>query len=144
MDVRIQQEQGLDQAEAMDLYTSVDWYGYTKDPAKLVRSLTGSHLLLTARDDHGRLLGLARTVSDGETICYVQDLLVHPSVHRNGIGRRLMEELKHRYDHCRFFVLSTDKAGTTEAQASHPFYRAIGLIPHEEQGMAAFALPAKR
>jgi len=27
---------------------------------------------------------------------------------------------------------------------SHPFYRAIGLIPHEEQGLAAFGKPVKR
>jgi GNAT superfamily N-acetyltransferase len=142
--VRIQVEQVLGRDETVELYQSVGWYGYTRDPDKLVRSLAGSHLLVTARDDSGRLVGLARTISDGETVCYLQDLLVRPEVHRTGIGRRLVEELKQRYADCRFFVLSTDGAGTADAQSSHPFYRALGLIPHEEQGMAAFGLPVNR
>jgi hypothetical protein len=33
-----------------------------------------------------RVVGLARVVSDGETICYLQDVLVHPSVQRMGLG----------------------------------------------------------
>lgn len=137
-------EQTLGREEALELYKAVDWYGYTKDPDKLLRSLAGSHLLLTAREADGRLIGVARTVSDGETVCYVQDLLVHPTAQRRGVGRSLMSELKQRYAHCRFFILSTDGVGTEDASKSHPFYRAMELIPHEEQGMAAFGLPVRR
>jgi GNAT superfamily N-acetyltransferase len=143
-EVRISVERRLDQVEALDLYKSVEWNAYTNDPEKLVRGIAGSHLLLTARDDRGRLLGLARTISDGETTCYVQDLLVRPEAHRTGIGRRLMEELIQRYEHCRLFVLLTDSAGTDAATKSHPFYRSLGLMPDEEQGMAAFVLRVKQ
>jgi GNAT superfamily N-acetyltransferase len=142
--VRIAVEQTLERDEALRLYAAVDWYGYTKDVDKLLRSLAGSHLLLTARDADGRLLGLARTISDGETVCYLQDLLVRPGAQRSGIGRALVEELKRRYEHCRFFVLSTDSADAEDARRSHPFYRALGFVAHEEQGMAAFGLPVKR
>jgi hypothetical protein len=55
-----------------------------------------------------------------------------------------MEDLQGRYRNCRFFLPSTDDAESADARKSHPFYRAMGLIPHEEQGMAAFALPVKR
>ncbi|WP_067504689.1 GNAT family N-acetyltransferase [Actinoplanes sp. TFC3] len=132
---------GLPADEACALYNAVGWQGYTKDPELLVRALTGSHLLLTARDERGRLAGLARTISDGVTVCYVQDLLVHPDFQRRGVGRLLMEELKKRYEHCRFFILSTDAPGTSGALTSHPFYRSLGLIPHHEQDMTAFGLP---
>ncbi|WP_306207973.1 GNAT family N-acetyltransferase [Actinoplanes sp. RD1] len=142
--MKIAAETSLSRAETRDLYESVGWDGYVADLDTLVRGLAASHTLLTARADDGRLLGLARTVSDGETVCYVQDVLVHPDAHRQGIGRALMEELKRRYAHCRFFVLSTDRAGTEGARTSHPFYRSLGLIPHEEQEMAAFALPIGR
>jgi GNAT superfamily N-acetyltransferase len=142
--MRIATERTLTRDEAVDLYDSVGWTGYTKDPDKLVRSLAGSHLLLTARDASSRLVGLARTISDGETVCYVQDLLVRPDAQRGGVGRLLMEDLQRRYGSCRFFLLSTDHAESPDALKSHPFYRATGLIPHEEQGMAAFALPVKR
>ncbi|WP_373303508.1 hypothetical protein [Streptomyces cinnamoneus] len=30
---------------------------------------------------------MARTVSDDEHICYVQDVVVHPTHHRQGVGR---------------------------------------------------------
>jgi GNAT superfamily N-acetyltransferase len=142
--MKIAPELSVSRTEAIDLYDSVGWYGYTKDPDKLVRSIAGSHLVLTARDDTGRLIGLARTISDGETICYVQDLLVRPDSQRAGVGRRLMLELQRAYSECRFFVLSTDRADSEDAAKSHPFYRAMGMIPHEEQGMAAFGLPVKR
>ena len=56
----------------------------------------------------------------------------------------LMEDLQQRYRDCLFFILSTDHADSADAEKSHPFYRAIGLIPHEEQGMAAFGRPVKR
>ena len=92
------------------MYGSVGWVGYTKDPEKLARSLTGSHLVLTARDAEGQLLGHARTISDGKTVCSVQDLLVDPESQRGGVGRLLMEDLLRRYDNCRFFILSTDHA----------------------------------
>jgi len=130
--------------ETVQLYDSVGWSGYTNEPAKLMRSLAGSHTVLTVRDPTGRLVGLARTISDGETVCYLQDLIVHPDAQRGGIGRQLMAELLRRYDHCRFFVLTTDHADSADAQKSHPFYRAMGLIPHEEQGMAAFGRPVNR
>jgi ribosomal protein S18 acetylase RimI-like enzyme len=142
--VRIAVENTMSQDEVLRLYDSVGWVGYTKDPDKLARSLAGSHLVLTARSANGQLLGLARSISDGETVCYVQDLLVHPEAQRRGVGRLLMDDLQRRYDHCRFFLLSTDHADSADAQKSHPFYRAVGLIPHEEQGLAAFGKPVKR
>lgn len=142
--MRIAVEKTLSRDEALGLYDSVGWIGYTKNPDKLVRSLAGSHLLLTARDLNGRLIGLARTISDGETVCYVQDLLAHPEVQRGGIGRMLMEDLQRRYANCRFFLLTTDHADSPDSRKSHPFYRTTGLIPHQEQGVAAFGLPVKR
>jgi GNAT superfamily N-acetyltransferase len=92
--------------------------------------------VLTARDG-GRLVGLARTVSDGETVCYVQDLLVHPDLHRQGIGTLLLTDLLHRYRHCRAFVLTTDDGGPG-AVAAGLFYRALGLRPHAEHGLVGY------
>jgi hypothetical protein len=37
-----------------------------------------------------------------------------------------------------------DHGESADARKSHSFYRATGLIPHEEQGLAAFAPPVKR
>lgn len=130
----------LDPDRVVALYDAVGWTGYTRDPGALLAGLAGSHLVLVVQDEPtGRLLGLARTLSDGATACYVQDLLVHPAARRRGIGRALLGEVLHRYAGCRFVGLTTDAAGTGDAARSHPFYRALGLAPHEELGLAAFA-----
>jgi GNAT superfamily N-acetyltransferase len=142
--MRIAAEQTISRDEAIDLYESVEWSAYTANPDKLMRGLAGSHLLLTARDDAGTLVGLARTVSDGESVCYVQDLLVRPDAQRQGIGALLMAELTRRYADCPMVLLTTDGAESADAAKSHPFYRSIGMIPHAEQGLIAFALPVRR
>jgi len=143
-DVVLAEETDFDPDEVYLLYDSVGWYGYTRDLYVLCRSLEGSHLVVTARDPDGLLLGLARTISDGSTICYVQDLLVHPEHQRQGIGRALTQHLIGRYSHCRSFLLSTDDESTPDGAASHAFYRSMGLVPHHEQGLAALGLPVRR
>ncbi|MET9248470.1 GNAT family N-acetyltransferase [Nonomuraea sp. NPDC003709] len=136
----IAQETSFDEAEIFELYDSVGWQPWTRDIAKVCRSLVNSHLVLVARDADGRLLGLARTVSDDEMVCYVQELLVNRRSHGQGIGRLLLERLKERYAHCRYFVLTTDHESTPEGVANHAFYRRMGLIEHHEQGLSAFGL----
>ena len=41
---------------------------------------------------NGELVGLARIIGDGATICYLQDVLVNPSAQRTGLGRALVRE----------------------------------------------------
>ncbi|MFF3013037.1 GNAT family N-acetyltransferase [Streptomyces sp. NPDC057939] len=140
----IKQETSFDAGELLALYDSVEWEGYTSDPERLRRGVANSHLVLTARDESGRLMGLTRTISDDEHVCYVQDLLVDPAHHRKGIGRALLEALKERYRHCRFFLLSTDHAASPEGKVSHAFYRDLGFLSYEEKEMAGFGLPRNR
>lgn len=108
--------------EAVDLYDAVGWTAYTADPQALVAALLGSHLVLTARDAAGRLTGLARTISDGHTIVYLQDILVHPDAQRTGVGRGLFERVQAAYPHVRQFVLLTDAEPGQRA-----FYESVGL-----------------
>ncbi|MGW6706812.1 GNAT family N-acetyltransferase [Streptomyces sp. NPDC054956] len=140
----VAEEVVFDPQEMFELYDSVEWEGYTRDVDKLCRGLANSHLVVTARDESGTLLGLARTISDDESVCYVQDLLVNPEFHRQGIGRELLEYLKARYSHCRFFLLSTDHESTPEGERNHAFYRSLGFLSYEEKRMSAFGLPRVR
>ncbi|MFR9674357.1 GNAT family N-acetyltransferase [Streptomyces sp. TR06-5] len=134
----------FDPEEMQALYESVGWGGYAGDVGRLCRSLKNSHLVLTARDGSGALLGLARTLSDDETVCWVQDLLVHPGHQRRGIGRALVQQLTERYAHCRFFLLATDHESTPEGPRNHAFYRRLGFLSFEEKLMSGFGLPRPR
>ena len=137
-------EDAFDPEEMLNLYSSVGWEGYTSDVDRLCRGLVNSHLVITARDASGTLLGLARTISDDEHICYVQDVVVNPAHHRRGVGRALVEHLMRRYSHCRFFLLSTDHESSAEGKRNHAFYRSLGFLSYEEKDMAGFGLPRNR
>lgn len=82
----------------------------------------GSTYVATWRDSAGRLVGLARAISDDATICYVQDILVNPSFQRYGAGRAILEAIQSRYSHVRQAVLITDNEPGQRA-----FYRPRGL-----------------
>ena len=66
--------------EVLSLYESVGWAAYTRDPELLTRAIRSSSFVVTARDEQGRLVGLARAISDDATICYLQDILVAPDI----------------------------------------------------------------
>lgn len=142
--MQITEADAFDPDEMLALYDSAGWDGYTRDVGKLCRGLANSHLVLTARDDSGALLGLARTVSDDESICYVQDIVVRPESQRRGIGRALVERLKERYAHCRFFLLATDHESTPEGPRNHAFYRSLGFHSYEEKLLTGSGLPRNR
>ncbi|MFE5777524.1 GNAT family N-acetyltransferase [Brachybacterium sp. NPDC056505] len=108
-------------AEALALYRAVGWNAYTEDPQTLGRALAGSTRVVTARE-RGRLVGLARVISDGASIAYLQDVLVDPDCRRAGIGRELVREAFAPFAAVRQHVLLTDADPGQRA-----FYEALGL-----------------
>jgi GNAT superfamily N-acetyltransferase len=98
----------------------VGWSAYTDDPETLRAALEGSSIVVAARDG-GTLVGLARVISDSASICYLQDILVHPAHHRTGMGRALVAEALAPYAHVRQKVLLTDDEPHQKA-----FYESLG------------------
>ncbi|WP_040166111.1 GNAT family N-acetyltransferase [Microbacterium gorillae] len=121
--------------ELVALYGAVGWTAYTADPDRLAASVAGSTLVLAARDEAGALVGLARTLSDGHTIVYLQDILVDPAHQRDGIGGALLDEVLARADGIRQIVLQTD---TDPGQRA--FYESRGFIESHDNGLRSFAL----
>lgn len=108
--------------EILSLYSSVGWTAYTKNPDVLLVAIKNSSFVVSAWSEDGKLVGLARTVSDDATICYLQDILVHPELQRAGVGRALFEQVMERYQHVRQTVLITDDEPRQRA-----FYESMGL-----------------
>jgi GNAT superfamily N-acetyltransferase len=109
-------------AEALELYGAVGWGAYTQDPATLERALAGSSAVVTARRG-GELVGLARVVSDGAVIAYLQDVLVRPTAQREGIGRLLVDAAFAPFSEVRQQVLLTDAEPGQRA-----FYESLGFV----------------
>ena len=99
--------EALTDPELCGLYAAVGWTVYAENPTRLRAAIDGSHFVATARVD-GQLVGLVRVVSDGVSIAYIQDILVHPDHHRRGIGRRLLAAAIDHYPDVRQKVLLTD------------------------------------
>lgn len=107
--------------ELLHLYDAVGWSAYTKDPARLQRSLNGSAHVVCARADEA-LVGLTRIVSDFGTLVYVQDVLVDPRWQRRGIGAELIRCVLEPFDDIRQTVLLTD-----DDPALAAFYASLGF-----------------
>lgn len=116
----------MDEVEA--LYRAVGWTTYTDDVVTLEAALAGSSHVVVARRD-GRLIGLARVISDGATICYLQDVLVHPDAQRTGVGRALVLAALEPYAAVRQKVLLTDDEPDQCA-----FYESLGYQETRDHG----------
>lgn len=114
--------------ELLPLYEAVGWSVYTAAPALLDAAVKGSSYVVTARRD-GRLVGLARALSDDATVCYLQDVLVHPDEHRKGVGRALVEAVSERYRAVRQKVLLTD-----DEPGQRAFYESLGYVEIRDFG----------
>lgn len=126
--VTVEAVPSVDRDELVALYGAVGWSAYTRDPGLLARAVAGSSYVVTARRA-GRLVGLARAISDGVTICYLQDVLVLPDEQRHGIGRALVRAVLDRYASVRQKVLLTD-----DEPGQRAFYESLGYVEIRDFG----------
>lgn len=120
-EIEVADAERLAASEVAALYEAVGWTAYTEDLDALMTGLRGSLRVVTARLE-GRLVGLARVIGDGATICYLQDVLVHPEARRSGLGRALVTAAFAPFTHVRQHVLITDEEADQKA-----FYEALGF-----------------
>ena len=118
--------------EILSLYTSVGWTAYTDRPEVLKRGFEHSLLTLAAYEGDA-LMGLIRLVGDGETVIFIQDLLVYPEHQRRGVGTALVKAVLNRFSHVRQIELATDDTEKTKA-----FYRSFGFREFSEIGCCGF------
>lgn len=127
--------------ELVELYDAVGWSAYTRAPERLVPMLDGSRYLYVARENTTegaeRLIGLVRAVGDGQTIAYIQDLLVHPQAQRHGIGSALLGRILADFDRegIRQRFITTDIVDTPVIE----LYRRFGFTPVQDNGCVTLA-----
>jgi len=81
-----------------------------------------SNLIITARLD-GKLIGVARSITDFVYCTYLSDLAVDKVYQKKGIGKRLIEETKKNSPKANLILLS--------APAAVEYYPKIGMKRHE-------------
>lgn len=92
------------------------------DSDHLGRMLTGSNLILTAREK-GELVGVLRALSDFCYRTFIADLAVTSERQGEGIGRALLQKAKETAPEARLFLFSAEDA--------EGFYQKLGFQLHE-------------
>ena len=130
--MEIREYRTYSEAEILHLYQSAGWTAYTDHPEVLKKGFKNSMQTLAAYEGN-QLLGIIRAVGDGETIVFVQDILVFPEHQRKGIGSALLQAILDRYSHVRQIELATDNTPKTIA-----FYKSMGFRELSEIGCCGF------
>ena len=118
--------------EILSIYTAVGWTAYTENPAALKAGYENSLLILAAYEGD-ELQGIIRVVGDGQTIVFIQDILVFPDKQRKGIGTALIKAILERYENVRQIELATDNTPKTVE-----FYKSMGFHEMSEYGCCGF------
>lgn len=122
----------IDLVQMTELYNSVGWTAYTKNPAALQQAMSNS-LLVIAAIDKDKVIGLIRVVGDGISIIYIQDLLIAPQYQRQGVGSHLIELVLNQYQSVRQKVLLTIDEPQTRL-----FYEKCGFVSCDRGELVAF------
>jgi GNAT superfamily N-acetyltransferase len=94
------------------------------DVPRMEGMLRNADIIATARGDDGRLIGLARAITDYHFCTYLADLAVDQQHQRQGIGKRLID----------FVHASAGKQTTIivlAAPAAVEYYGHIGMTRHD-------------
>ncbi|MFP4457411.1 MAG: GNAT family N-acetyltransferase [Clostridia bacterium] len=132
MEIVYKEDKVINKEDLIELYTDAGWTKYVSNTDKLLRAFENSILVISAWEKDN-LVGLVRAVGDGETILYIQDLLINSSAKRKGIGTKLMNMALYKYPDVRQKVLITDDNPETNG-----FYRKVGYKESEKLSIKAF------
>jgi predicted N-acetyltransferase YhbS len=89
------------------------------DLNRLQQMLRNADIVVTARDE-GKLVGVARAVTDFSYCCYLSDLAVDVAYQHQGIGKRLIGETRAQAGECATLIL-------VAAPAAETYYPKIGM-----------------
>ena len=116
----------FDKNEITKLYRSVGWSEYLKDEDSLFLGIQNS-LFSFAAYENDNLIGLVRVVGDGQTIIYIQDILINPTYQNKAVGSNLLKYILFKYNNVRQVLLTTDNN-----IATMNFYGKNGFIKYED------------
>src|SRR5918993_2130537 len=106
--------------QVVGLLRSVGWDLRASEPASLERALRATTEFATAWDGD-RLIGTARSISDGAQNALIATVVVDPAYQGLGVGERMMALLTEGHDLVRFSLAA--------APGLDAWYRKLGFLP---------------
>ncbi len=133
MEFSIKEYKAYNEQEVLPLYESVGWTNYAQKPQMLKKAYLHSLKSYAAYIDN-KLVGIIRVVGDGASVVFVQDLLVYPQYHRQGIGTALLKRILEEYNGVYQLHLLTENTEKTIA-----FYKSLGFLMDTDIECRAFS-----
>ncbi|MGQ2285344.1 GNAT family N-acetyltransferase [Leuconostoc pseudomesenteroides] len=130
--INYQINQTIAENDLTKLYNSVGWFAYTNTRVNLMAAVANSLMVVSAWADN-QLVGIVRVVGDGETIIFIQDILVDPKFQSQQVGTELMNRVLSQYPAVRQKVLLTE-----EAPDVRHFYEKFGFRSADQGTLVAF------
>ena len=124
MDIIYKVEETLDPDEFINVLnrSTLGERRSVEDKNRIVQMCENANLIITARLE-GKLIGVARSITDFVYCTYLSDLAVDREYQKQGIGKRLIEETKKESLQATLILLS--------APAVTEYYPKIGMKRHE-------------
>lgn len=128
MNIQFQDRHDLSPEDLQSLFLSVEWSS-GQYPDRLAVAMRNFKTVYTAWDGP-KLVGLICAMDDGVMTAYIHYLLVHPDYQHMGIGKQLVERMKHTYqDYLRIVLVAYnselpfyESCGFTKAQDASPMF----------------------
>ncbi|AJE85516.1 putative acetyltransferase [Streptomyces albus] len=116
---------GLDLDEVLTVYreSGLGERRPIEDRERFAAMLRGANLVVVCRTEEGRLIGIARSVSDFSYVTYLSDIAVSADFQRAGIGRALIAGTQAETPGVKIVLLS--------APAAVDYYPHLGFTRHE-------------
>lgn len=120
--------------EIMELYRAGGWWNEDYDPSGIAPLIKGSFdFVVAVKKETGKAVGMGRTISDGVSDGYIQDLVVLEDHRGKGIGSLMAEELV-KEGRRRGLVW----IGLIAEKGSSEFYRRLGFRCFDGEPMLYF------
>ena len=114
----------LPRTDVLALYRAAGWFSPSDPAPEFDAMIANSFAVSAAFDPAGRLVGMARALSDGVSDAYILDVVVDPAYRSQGIGREIVKRLA---DHLASFGI--DWIVCVGVPGTEAFYRAAGAAP---------------
>lgn len=80
--------------EIVELYKTAGWWHESPEARDIIPAMIrGSLCFMVARNLEGKIVGMARAISDGFSDAYIQDVVVLDHYRGRGVGRELVRRL---------------------------------------------------
>ena len=123
-DIQFDREPGLDPDEFIHLLneSTLGERRPVDNRERIIMMCNNANLIITARHN-GKLVGIARSLTDFAFCTYLSDLAVSEAYQKRGIGKELVKRVREAVPEATLILLAAPKAVD--------YYPKIGLIRHE-------------